>query len=166
MSHGHPDGLPQEVPTLHLSQQVILSYKDKASMSQHAELARHPYWWGNQVKPRDLIPAWSMKSCSHPGECCLQTGTPGHTHVLAHGAGFGFKRRNGTGRIRGHYSVHHMGTRAWTSLGTLLCVTTGGQDVDRTWTSVWTLLCPPRGRTWTSLGSLSNLPALCNRRNS
>uniref|UniRef100_A0A452DKB1 Uncharacterized protein n=1 Tax=Capra hircus TaxID=9925 RepID=A0A452DKB1_CAPHI len=59
-----------EVPTLHLSQQVILSYKDKASMSQHAELwPGIPYWWGNQVKPRDLIHYLEhMKSCSHPGE--------------------------------------------------------------------------------------------------
>ena len=33
-------------------QQVILSYKDEASMSQHAELwPGIPYWWGNQVKP-------------------------------------------------------------------------------------------------------------------
>ena len=116
-------------------QQVILSYKDEASMSQHAELwPSIPYWWGNQVKPRDLVHYLElMKSCSHPGECRLQTRTPGHTHVLVHGAGFGFKWRNGTGRIRGRYSVSHMGTRAWTSLGMLLCPPQGlgcRQDVD------------------------------------
>uniref|UniRef100_A0A452DM89 Uncharacterized protein n=1 Tax=Capra hircus TaxID=9925 RepID=A0A452DM89_CAPHI len=63
-----------EVPTLHQlwsqGQQVILSYKDKASMSQHAELwPGIPYWWGNQVKPRDLVHYLEhMKSCSHPEE--------------------------------------------------------------------------------------------------
>uniref|UniRef100_A0A4W2I8D6 PI-PLC X domain-containing protein 1 n=1 Tax=Bos indicus x Bos taurus TaxID=30522 RepID=A0A4W2I8D6_BOBOX len=51
-------------------QQVILSYKDEASVSQHAELwPGIPYWWGNQVKPRDLVHHLElMKSCSHPGE--------------------------------------------------------------------------------------------------
>ena len=37
-------------------QQVILSYKDTTSMSQHAELwPGIPYWLGNQVKPQDLV---------------------------------------------------------------------------------------------------------------
>ena len=105
-------------------QQVILSYKDTTSMSQHAELwPGIPYWLGNQVKPQDLVHCLEhMKSCSCPGDCCLHTGTPGHRHVLPHGAGFGFKWRNGTGCIRGRYSVHYMVSRAWTSLGTLLCL--------------------------------------------
>ena len=123
--------LTQKVPTLHQlwsqGQQVILSYKDKTSMSQHAELwPSIPYWWGNQVEPQDFVHCLEcMKSCSHPGECCLHTRTPGHMHVLTHGAGFGFKWRNGTGCIRGRYSVHHMGNRAWTSLGMLLCLPQG-----------------------------------------
>ncbi|XP_040121304.1 PI-PLC X domain-containing protein 1-like [Oryx dammah] len=64
----------QEVPTLHQlwsqGQQVILSYKDEASMSQHAELwPGIPYWKGNQVKPQDLVHYLEhMKRCSHPGE--------------------------------------------------------------------------------------------------
>ena len=87
--------LIQEVLTLHQLwsqvQQVILSYKDTTSMSQHAELwPGIPYWWGNQVKPQDLIHCLEhMKSCSYPGDCCLHTGTPGHMHVLPHGAGLG-----------------------------------------------------------------------------
>ncbi|XP_043753334.1 PI-PLC X domain-containing protein 1-like [Cervus elaphus] len=64
---------PRGVPTLcqlwSQEQQVILSSKDEASMSQHEELWRSiPYWWGNQVKPRDLIHYLEhMKGCSHPG---------------------------------------------------------------------------------------------------
>uniref|UniRef100_A0A8C2RGA2 Phosphatidylinositol-specific phospholipase C X domain-containing protein n=1 Tax=Capra hircus TaxID=9925 RepID=A0A8C2RGA2_CAPHI len=63
-----------KVPTLHQlwsqGQQVILSYKDKTSMSQHAELwPSIPYWWGNQVEPQDFVHCLEcMKSCSHPGE--------------------------------------------------------------------------------------------------
>uniref|UniRef100_A0A452EJL5 PI-PLC X domain-containing protein 1 n=1 Tax=Capra hircus TaxID=9925 RepID=A0A452EJL5_CAPHI len=62
-----------KVPTLHQlwsqGQQVILSYKDKTSMSQHAELwPSIPYWWGNQVEPQDFVHCLEcMKSCSHPG---------------------------------------------------------------------------------------------------
>ncbi|XDA91104.1 hypothetical protein R6Z07M_019748 [Ovis aries] len=57
-----------EVLTLHQlwSQglQVILLYKDKASMSQHEEL--------------DLIHYLELvKSCSHPDRCCLHTRIPG-----------------------------------------------------------------------------------------
>ncbi|XP_060993702.1 PI-PLC X domain-containing protein 1-like [Dama dama] len=61
-----------EVPTLcqpwSRGQQVILSYKDEESMSQHAELwPGIPYWWGNQVKHLDLVHYLEhMKSCSHP----------------------------------------------------------------------------------------------------
>ena len=57
-------------------QQVLLLFKDKASMSQHAELwPSIPHWWGNQVKHLDLIHYLEhMKSCSHPGEWHLHTG--------------------------------------------------------------------------------------------
>uniref|UniRef100_A0AC11CDT4 Uncharacterized protein n=1 Tax=Ovis aries TaxID=9940 RepID=A0AC11CDT4_SHEEP len=63
-----------KVPTLHQlwsqGQQVILSYKDKTSMSQHAELwPSIPYWWGDQLEPQDFVHCLEcMKSCSHPGE--------------------------------------------------------------------------------------------------
>ena len=98
---------PQEVPTLRQlwarGQQVILSYEDEASVRRHAELwPGIPYWWGNKVKPRDLIHYLErMKSCGRPGKCLPCTGTPGHMHVLGQGAGFGFKWRNGTGHVRG-----------------------------------------------------------------
>uniref|UniRef100_A0ABI0P5V6 Phosphatidylinositol-specific phospholipase C X domain-containing protein n=1 Tax=Bos taurus TaxID=9913 RepID=A0ABI0P5V6_BOVIN len=49
-----------EVPTLRQlwsrGQQVILSYEDEASVSRHTELwPGIPYWWGNKVKPQDLV---------------------------------------------------------------------------------------------------------------
>ncbi|CAI9180115.1 unnamed protein product [Rangifer tarandus platyrhynchus] len=65
--------LVEEVPNLcqlwSRGQQVVLLYKDEASMSQHAELwPCIPYWWGNQVKHLDLIHYLEhMKSCSQPG---------------------------------------------------------------------------------------------------
>ncbi|KAB0338680.1 hypothetical protein FD755_025183 [Muntiacus reevesi] len=38
-------------------QQVILSYKDETSMSQHEELwPSIPYWWGNQNSSPSLVP--------------------------------------------------------------------------------------------------------------
>ena len=47
-----PLGDADSAPAGSQGQQVILSYKDEASMSQHAELwPGIPYWWGNQVKP-------------------------------------------------------------------------------------------------------------------
>ncbi|CAM9166342.1 unnamed protein product [Rangifer tarandus platyrhynchus] len=67
----------QEVLTLcqlwSQGQQVILRYKDEASMSQHAELwPCIPYWWGNQVKHLDLVHYLEhMKSCSHPSRLFL-----------------------------------------------------------------------------------------------
>lgn len=50
-------------------QQVILSYEDEASVSRHAELwPGIPYWWGNKVKPQDLVCYLErMKSCGRPG---------------------------------------------------------------------------------------------------
>ncbi|KAB0340445.1 hypothetical protein FD754_023127 [Muntiacus muntjak] len=66
-----------EVPTLcqlwSHGQQVILSYKDETSMSQHEELRPSIfYWWGNQMKPRDFIHYLEhMKSCSHPGRLLM-----------------------------------------------------------------------------------------------
>lgn len=56
-------------------QQVILSYEDEASVSRHAELwPGIPYWWGNKVKPQDLVCYLErMKSCGRPGACCRHT---------------------------------------------------------------------------------------------
>ncbi|XP_072812174.1 PI-PLC X domain-containing protein 1 isoform X2 [Vicugna pacos] len=62
-----------EVPTLRQlwsrGQQVLLSYEDETSVSRHVELwPGIPYWWGNQVKPQDLIRYLEhMKSCGRPG---------------------------------------------------------------------------------------------------
>uniref|UniRef100_A0A4X1TE16 Phosphatidylinositol-specific phospholipase C X domain-containing protein n=3 Tax=Sus scrofa TaxID=9823 RepID=A0A4X1TE16_PIG len=62
-----------EMPTLRQlwsrGQQVILSYEDEASVSRHAELwPGIPYWWGNKVKPQDLVCYLErMKSCGRPG---------------------------------------------------------------------------------------------------
>uniref|UniRef100_A0A8C2RU38 PI-PLC X domain-containing protein 1 n=1 Tax=Capra hircus TaxID=9925 RepID=A0A8C2RU38_CAPHI len=62
-----------EVPTLRQlwsrGQQVILSYEDEASVSRHVELwPGIPYWWGNKVKPQDLVHYLErMKSCGRPG---------------------------------------------------------------------------------------------------
>ncbi|XP_060264532.1 PI-PLC X domain-containing protein 1 isoform X4 [Ovis aries] len=62
-----------EVPTLRQlwsrGQQVILSYEDEAAVSRHVELwPGIPYWWGNKVKPQDLVHYLErMKSCGRPG---------------------------------------------------------------------------------------------------
>ncbi|XP_070640131.1 PI-PLC X domain-containing protein 1 [Bos indicus] len=62
-----------EVPTLRQlwsrGQQVILSYEDEASVSRHTELwPGIPYWWGNKVKPQDLVNYLElMKSHGRPG---------------------------------------------------------------------------------------------------
>ncbi|XP_032185944.1 PI-PLC X domain-containing protein 1 isoform X1 [Mustela erminea] len=74
---------PQEVPTLNQmwsrGQQVILSYEEDSVVNRHAELwPGIPYWWGDQVKPQELIRYLErMKSCGRPGEHVLCThGTP------------------------------------------------------------------------------------------
>nr|XP_042097509.1 PI-PLC X domain-containing protein 1 isoform X3 [Ovis aries] len=65
--------LVEEVPTLRQlwsrGQQVILSYEDEAAVSRHVELwPGIPYWWGNKVKPQDLVHYLErMKSCGRPG---------------------------------------------------------------------------------------------------
>uniref|UniRef100_A0A8B9WVT2 Phosphatidylinositol specific phospholipase C X domain containing 1 n=1 Tax=Bos mutus grunniens TaxID=30521 RepID=A0A8B9WVT2_BOSMU len=160
-----------EVPTLRQlwsrGQQVILSYEDEASVSRHTELwPGIPYWWGNKVKPQDLVNYLElMKSHGRPGEC-HHTETPSHTRVQGHGAGFGFKWRNGTGRVRG-ITLSTTGGQDVDIRADIIVPTTRGQDVGRTWTSMRTLLCPPHGvGMGPSLGSLSSLPALCNSRNS
>ncbi|VCW78749.1 unnamed protein product, partial [Gulo gulo] len=50
-------------------QQVILSYEEDRVVSRHAELwPGIPYWWGDQVKPQELIRYLErMKSCGRPG---------------------------------------------------------------------------------------------------
>ncbi|XP_032185952.1 PI-PLC X domain-containing protein 1 isoform X3 [Mustela erminea] len=64
---------PQEVPTLNQmwsrGQQVILSYEEDSVVNRHAELwPGIPYWWGDQVKPQELIRYLErMKSCGRPG---------------------------------------------------------------------------------------------------
>ncbi|KAB0338552.1 hypothetical protein FD754_024494 [Muntiacus muntjak] len=84
-----------EVPTLcqlwSHGQQVILSYKDETSMSQHEELWPSIfYWWGNQMKPRDFIHYLEhMKSCSHKVSRLLMAGinlTENLEFVLVHPA--------------------------------------------------------------------------------
>ena len=133
-------------------QQVILSYEDEAAVSRHAELwPGIPYWWGNKVKPQDLVHYLElMKSRGRPGECHL---APRHLATrVSKGMGL---------------ALGSSGEMERDVLADITVSTTGGQHVDRMWTSVWTLLCLPHGaRTWTSLGSLSSPPALCNRRNS
>lgn len=60
-------------------QQVILSYEEDSVVNRHAELwPGIPYWWGDQVKPQELIRYLErMKSCGRPGEHVLSThGTP------------------------------------------------------------------------------------------
>uniref|UniRef100_A0A8C7BB95 Phosphatidylinositol specific phospholipase C X domain containing 1 n=1 Tax=Neovison vison TaxID=452646 RepID=A0A8C7BB95_NEOVI len=67
-----PRGTP-EVPTLSQmwsrGQQVILSYEEDTVVNRHAELwPGIPYWWGDQVKPQELIRYLErMKSCGRPG---------------------------------------------------------------------------------------------------
>ncbi|XP_025770264.1 PI-PLC X domain-containing protein 1 [Puma concolor] len=62
-----------EVPTLNQlwtrGQQVILSYEEASVVSRHRELwPGIPYWWGDQVKPQDLIHYLEhMKRCGRPG---------------------------------------------------------------------------------------------------
>ncbi|XP_057575160.1 PI-PLC X domain-containing protein 1 [Hippopotamus amphibius kiboko] len=62
-----------EVPTLRQlwsrGQQVLVSYEEEASVSRHPQLwPAIPYWWGNQVKPQDLVRYLErMKSCGRPG---------------------------------------------------------------------------------------------------
>ncbi|XP_028359522.2 PI-PLC X domain-containing protein 1-like [Phyllostomus discolor] len=64
-----------EVPTLRQlwarGQQVLLSYEDEASVSQHRELwPSVPYWWGDEVEPKKLISYLEhRKSCGRPGGC-------------------------------------------------------------------------------------------------
>ena len=79
-SHGHLDDSPhrkcQICQLWSRGQQVLLLFKDEASMSQHAELwPSIPHWWANQVKHLDLVHYLEhMKSCSHPGKWRLHTG--------------------------------------------------------------------------------------------
>ncbi|XP_012919883.1 PI-PLC X domain-containing protein 1 isoform X7 [Mustela putorius furo] len=62
-----------EMPTLNQmwsrGQQVILSYEEDSVVNRHAELwPGIPYWWGDQVKPQELIRYLErMKSCGRPG---------------------------------------------------------------------------------------------------
>ncbi|XP_026908692.1 PI-PLC X domain-containing protein 1 isoform X1 [Acinonyx jubatus] len=62
-----------EVPTLNQlwtrGQQVILSYEEASVVSRHRELwPGIPYWWGDQVKPQELIHYLEhMKRCGRPG---------------------------------------------------------------------------------------------------
>ncbi|KAK2499531.1 hypothetical protein MC885_007505 [Smutsia gigantea] len=62
-----------EVPTLHQlwarGQQVLVSYEDEGTVSRHGELwPRIPYWWGDQVKPEELVHYLEhMKSRGCPG---------------------------------------------------------------------------------------------------
>ncbi|KAJ8784313.1 hypothetical protein J1605_008318 [Eschrichtius robustus] len=64
----HGAGGAVAAPAVVWGQQVVLSYEDEASESRHAELwSGVPYWWGNQVKPQDLVHHLErMKSCSCP----------------------------------------------------------------------------------------------------
>ncbi|XP_047703631.1 PI-PLC X domain-containing protein 1-like isoform X2 [Prionailurus viverrinus] len=61
-----------EVPTLNQlwtrGQQVILSYEEASVVSRHRELwPGIPYWWGDQVKPQELIHYLEhMKRCGRP----------------------------------------------------------------------------------------------------
>ncbi|XP_049624525.1 PI-PLC X domain-containing protein 1 [Suncus etruscus] len=61
-----------EVPTLRQlwaqGQQVVLSYEEEGTVSRHPELwPGIPYWWGNKVKPQDLVCYLEqMKSCGRP----------------------------------------------------------------------------------------------------
>ncbi|XP_027389094.1 PI-PLC X domain-containing protein 1 isoform X1 [Bos indicus x Bos taurus] len=127
-----------EVPTLRQlwsrGQQVILSYEDEASVSRHTELwPGIPYWWGNKVKPQDLVNYLElMKSHGRPGECHL---APRHLATRV---------SKGTGLVLGS-----SGEMERDVLGVLLCPPQGV----RTWTSMRTLLCPPHGvRMWTGRG--------------
>ena len=86
------------------------------TVAQYPPLVGEP---GEAPRPRPLPGA--HEELQPPRWVAPSYRTPDHTHVLAHGAGFGFKWRNGTGRIRGRYSLPHMGTRVWTPLGMLLC---------------------------------------------
>lgn len=75
-------------------QQVILSYEEASVVSRHRELwPGIPYWWGDQVKPQELIHYLEhMKRCGRPGEWCgsVTRGTcRAHTHVIAHRFAFG-----------------------------------------------------------------------------
>ncbi|XP_007538520.2 PI-PLC X domain-containing protein 1 isoform X2 [Erinaceus europaeus] len=62
-----------EVPSLRQlwarGQQVLLSYEDEETVSRHPELwPGIPYWWGDKVKPQDLVCYLErMKSCGRPG---------------------------------------------------------------------------------------------------
>ena len=96
-------------------QQVILSYEDEASVSRHVELwPGIPYWWGNKVKPQDLVHYLErMKSCGRPGECRL---APGHL-VIRLSEGFGL-------------ALGSSGETEHDVLGDVTVSTTGGQDVD------------------------------------
>ncbi|KAI4554083.1 hypothetical protein MJG53_019382 [Ovis ammon polii x Ovis aries] len=108
-----------EVPTLRQlwsrGQQVILSYEDEAAVSRHVELwPGIPYWWGNKVKPQDLVHYLErMKSCGRPGECRL---APGHLVTrVSEGIGLALRSSGETERD---------------VLGDVTVSTTGGQDVD------------------------------------
>ncbi|KAK2507203.1 hypothetical protein MC885_009321 [Smutsia gigantea] len=62
-----------EVPTLHQlwarGQQVLMSYEDEGTVSRQGALwPRIPYWWGDQVKPEELVHYLEhIKSRGRPG---------------------------------------------------------------------------------------------------
>ena len=134
-------------------QQVILSHKDEASMSQHELCPSIPYWWGNQVKPRDLIHYLEhMNSCSHPGECRLHTRTTGHMRMRLALGSRGKMEHDVLGDVilfttwgpgRGHswgcYCVRHRGSGCRQDVNIhvdIIVSTTRGQDVDISWVTV------------------------------
>ncbi|XP_047703632.1 PI-PLC X domain-containing protein 1-like isoform X3 [Prionailurus viverrinus] len=81
-----------EVPTLNQlwtrGQQVILSYEEASVVSRHRELwPGIPYWWGDQVKPQELIHYLEhMKRCGRPGGLFVAgiNLTENLTYILAH----------------------------------------------------------------------------------
>ncbi|XP_039101223.1 PI-PLC X domain-containing protein 1 [Hyaena hyaena] len=84
-----------EVPTLNQlwtrRQQVILSYEEASVVGRHRELwPGVPYWWGDQVKPQELVRYLErMQSCGRPGGLFVAgiNLTENLVYVLAHPSG-------------------------------------------------------------------------------
>ncbi|XP_077610834.1 PI-PLC X domain-containing protein 1 [Crocuta crocuta] len=85
----------QEVPTLNQlwtrRQQVILSYEEASVVGRHRELwPGVPYWWGDQVKPQELVRYLErMQRCGRPGGLFVAgiNLTENLVYVLAHPSG-------------------------------------------------------------------------------
>ena len=102
-------------------QQVILSYEDEAAVSRHAELwPGIPYWWGNKVKPQDLV---------HYLELMKSRGRPGEFHLAPRHLATRVSKGKGL-------ALGSSGEMERDVLADITVSTTGGQHVDRMWTSV------------------------------